>query len=201
MIGLSPPYSLIYADPPWSFSTYSARGKGRSADSHYDCLSLDEIKSLPCESLADTNCVLLLWTTDPFLEKAFEVIESWGFVYKTVGFYWVKSNDFMGTGYWTRANPEQCLLATRGHPHRLHSDVRKLVVSPRREHSQKPDEIYPAIERLCSGPYLELFARQHQPGWDSWGLESDSGIGLRRWSSSGPPRQQRSSVNPEDLGI
>jgi N6-adenosine-specific RNA methylase IME4 len=163
----------------------------------------------------------LLWTTDPFLRKSFEVIDSWGFEYKTVGFVWAKNTEYpgddvmktllkreiwweaqhffsIGTGYWTRANPEYCLLATRGHPKRLNSDVRELVISPRREHSRKPDEMYDYIERLCSGPYLELFARNSHPGWDHLGLEADSGPGQRRWKSNSGPLE-KSNLSPMEL--
>jgi N6-adenosine-specific RNA methylase IME4 len=190
------PYSVIYADPPWKFETYSEKGKGRSAEAWYDCMNLEDIKSFPVQKWCAEDCVLLLWTTDPFLRKSFEVIDSWGFEYKTVGFVWAKcayaqgalENPYnwpIGTGYWTRANPEYCLLATRGSPHRLNSDVRELVIAPRREHSRKPDEMYGLIERLCTGPYLELFARNRREGWDSIGLETDSGPNTtRRWSSA-----------------
>src|SRR6185437_3511929 len=119
-------YGVIYADPPWHFSTYSPVGMGRAADAWYDCMTLNEIKALPVENMAADDCVLLLWTTDPFLREAFNVIDSWGFIYKTVGFYWIKQPfSWFGTSYWTRANPEQCLLATRGRPHRLNADVPK----------------------------------------------------------------------------
>jgi N6-adenosine-specific RNA methylase IME4 len=193
---ISRKYRVIYADPPWTFATYSAKGKGRSAEAHYDCMTLDEVKRLPVAEWAAADSILLLWATDPLLDKAFEVIRAWGFTYKTVGFYWVKQNRsgvgfFTGLGFWTRANPEQCLLATRGHPKRRSADVPKLVVSPRREHSRKPDEIYDLIERLSEGPYLELFARSSRPGWDAWGTQ----VGLfdrgeaptRRWPSNGYP--------------
>jgi N6-adenosine-specific RNA methylase IME4 len=76
---------------------------------------------------------------------------------------------FTGLGYWTRANPEQCLLATRGKPSRQAKDVRRLVVEKRREHSRKPDCVRERIERLVAGPYLELFARETKRGWDRWG--------------------------------
>src|SRR4051794_14440481 len=117
-------YGVIYADPPWTFSTYSRKGKGRSAEAYYDCLSLDEIKAVPVNKWAAKDCVLLLWTTDPLMEQALDVTRAWGFKYKTVGFYWVKLkqsarreefNDesfSTGMGFWTRANPELCLLAT-----------------------------------------------------------------------------------------
>jgi N6-adenosine-specific RNA methylase IME4 len=196
-------YRVIYADPPWTFATYSAKGKGRSAEAHYDCLSLADIKRLPVGEWAARDCVLLLWATDPLLDKAFDVIRAWGFTYKTVGFYWAKlkksasprlfdqQSFFTGLGFWTRANPEQCLLATRGHPRRRTGGVKKLIVSPRREHSRKPDEAYERIEALCEGPYLELFARTERPGWDSWGLDTEAfaegRAPRRRWRSSSYP--------------
>jgi N6-adenosine-specific RNA methylase IME4 len=195
-------YRVIYADPPWRFATYSDKGKGRSAEAHYDCLSIDDIKTFPVAAWAAPDAALLLWATDPLLPRALEVVEAWGFTYKTVGFYWVKLNKgagarlssdwpllaerdfFTGLGFWTRANPEPCLLATRGHPKRSAGDVPKLLIAPRREHSRKPDEAYDRIERLLPGPYLELFARRSRPGWDRFGDQEelfDRGpVGTRR---------------------
>jgi N6-adenosine-specific RNA methylase IME4 len=138
-------YRLIYADPPWIFATFSEKGKGRSAEAHYGCMSLDEIAALPVAQWAAKDCLLLMWATDPLLPAALRVIEAWGFKYKTVGFYWAKLNKsaprlvlserdfFTGMGFWTRANVEQCLLATRGHPRRTGAGVRKLVIAPRRQ--------------------------------------------------------------------
>lgn len=167
---MSGPYRVIYADPPWTFATYSDKGKGRSPEQHYSCMSLPEIKALPIADLAHDDCCLFLWATDPILPRAFEVMEAWGFRYSTVGFYWVKltaaGKPAIGTGYWTRANPEQCLLGVRGHPKRLARDVPKVILSPRREHSRKPDEVRERIMRLVPGPYLELFARQRADGFD-----------------------------------
>ncbi len=196
-------YGVIYADPPWTFVTHSAKGKGRSAEAHYDCMSINDIAALPVANHATKDCVLFLWTTDPMLKVAISVAEAWGFEYKTIGFVWAKSANHpaaklgvdvqtpalwpIGTGFWTRANPEICLLATRGKPQRQSRAVRKLIVSPRREHSRKPDETYERIEALVAGPYLELFARNKRPGWDSWGLDVDSGIGSRRWASNSYP--------------
>jgi len=195
-------YRVIYADPPWRFATWSEKGKGRSPEAWYDCLDLEAICALPVEAWAAKDAVLLLWVTDPMLERAFRVIRAWGFTYRTVGFVWAKLHRgrsselvrpedwFMGLGYWTRANPELCLLAARGRPVRRAQDVPRLVVAPRREHSRKPDELYARIERLFEGPYLELFARSRRPGWDAWGLETDAfarGTPRRRWPSTRPP--------------
>jgi N6-adenosine-specific RNA methylase IME4 len=172
-----PRYGAIYADPPWSFRNWSAKGTGRNAVSHYDCMDFDSLAALPIKHLFAHACALFMWATDPLLPRAIDLIRAWGFEYKTVAFYWVKLNTaarhqvdfFTGMGYWTRANPEQCLLATRGKPVRKAKDVHRLVVEKRREHSRKPDCVRDRVEKLVSGPYLELFGRETKPGWDYWG--------------------------------
>tara|TARA_R100000030_G_scaffold43260_1_gene32623 strand:- start:204 stop:737 length:534 start_codon:yes stop_codon:yes gene_type:complete len=169
-------YGVIYADPPWSFKTYSEKGKDRSPEKHYPVLSIADIIRLPVDRIAKDNAVLLMWVVDPLLDQAFKVIDAWGFKYKTVGFTWAKSNKtkpgfFTGLGYWTRGNPEMCLLATKGKPKRLSKSVPQLVIDQRREHSKKPDIMYKHIENLLEGPYIELFARQKVSGWDAWGNE------------------------------
>tara|TARA_Y100000004_G_scaffold159235_1_gene185987 strand:- start:16 stop:558 length:543 start_codon:yes stop_codon:yes gene_type:complete len=171
-------YGVIYADPPWTFKTYSDKGKGRSPEQHYSVLSLADISRLPVSDISKPDAVLLMWVIDPLLDKAFEVINAWGFKYKTVAFTWAKTNKtkpgfFTGLGYWTRGNPEMCLLATKGKPKRLSKSVPQLVVEQRREHSRKPDIMYSHIENLLEGPYIELFARTQRPGWDAWGNQVD----------------------------
>lgn len=174
-------FGAIYADPPWYFRNFSAKGTGRAAVSHYDVLSLSNLKQIPVADYAAKDCALFLWAIDPMLPQALELMGAWGFQFKTVAFNWVKANKggmektvsedpfFTGLGYWTRANPELCLLGTRGKPRRLAKDVRRLVVSERREHSRKPDVVYSRIERLVAGPYLEMFAREQRTGWQSLG--------------------------------
>jgi N6-adenosine-specific RNA methylase IME4 len=127
--------------------------------------------------MAAKDCALFMWAVDPLLPDAFALMKAWGFEFKTVAFYWVKTNRkspgySTGLGYWTRANPETCLLGVRGKPKRLAKDVHRLIVAPRREHSRKPDEQYGRIERLVEGPYLECFARQTWPGWDVFGNQT-----------------------------
>jgi N6-adenosine-specific RNA methylase IME4 len=194
-------FRVIYADPPWTFKTYSPKGRGRCADAHYDVISLEGLKELRSEidRYAAKDCALFLWATDPLLPKAIDIIDAWAFNYKTVAFYWAKLNKkasrrtftvesfFTGLGYWTRANAEICLLATRGTPKRLSRSVKRLVIAPRREHSRKPDEIYDRIESLMEGPYLELFARSTRHGWRSLGNQTDlfdhGAVETRRWPS------------------
>ena len=169
-------YRVIYADPPWTFKTYSDKGKDRSPEKHYKVLSHTDIVRLPVNRIAEDNAVLLMWVIDPLLDKAFEVINAWGFKYKTVGFTWAKTNKtkpgfFTGLGYWTRGNPEMCLLATKGRPKRKSKSVNQLIISQRQRHSEKP-LIHKDIEDLVDGPYIELFARKKpRDGWDYWGNE------------------------------
>lgn len=178
-------YNIIYADPPWTFKTYSQKGKEhKSAELHYQCMSIEDIYNLPIENIADKDCVLFLWVIFPLLKEGLETIERWGFTYKTCAFNWVKKNKisdswFWGLGYWTRSNSEICLLATRGNPKRISKSVHQVSDARIREHSQKPDEIRNKIVDLCGDlPRIELFAREKVDGWDSWGNEIDSDLVL-----------------------
>ena len=170
-------YGAILADPPWDFKTYSAKGEGRSASRHYDIPSRKELWQMDVPAAHD--CVMFMWVTDPNLLDGLNLMTAWGFQYKTVAFTWVKNSKhnlekfMIGCGYWTRANPEMCLLGTRGKPKHLSRAVRQLLVAPRQEHSRKPDEVYERVEALVGGPYLEMFARRQWPGWDAVGNEVD----------------------------
>ena len=177
-------YGAILADPPWGFKVWSGPEKkvaSRGTVAPYNTMEMDDIAALPVADLAAEDCTLFMWIVWPTMPEAIRIIDSWGFTYKTCAFTWMKADPYrlfalqedvyMGLGYWTRANSEVCLLATRGNPKRRDNSVRQGIISPRREHSRKPDCVYERIERLVDGPYLELFARTTRPGWDSWGNE------------------------------
>ena len=171
-------YDVIYADPPWSFKTYSDKGKGRSAERHYPTMRKEGIQSLPIKRIAADNSVLLLWVTAPCLTEGIELIPTWGFTYKTVAFTWIKQNKksdgiFTGMGYYTRSNAEYCLLATRGKVlERKSHSVSSVVISHIERHSQKPTEVRKRIVELFGDiSKIELFARQQASGWDCWGNE------------------------------
>jgi N6-adenosine-specific RNA methylase IME4 len=187
-------YGAILADPPWRFEVWSGETAVKARDSkktftssnvHYETMSPDEIAALPISEIAADDSVLFMWISWPLLPQALGLIEAWGFTYKTCAFAWMKAHAgqidlfrddmdaSMGMGYWTRANSEVCLLATRGKPKRLNADVRQGIIAPRREHSRKPDGIHERIERLVAGPYLELFARQQRSNWTVWGNQTD----------------------------
>jgi len=98
-------YSIIYADPPWTFETYSEKGKEKkSAENHYPCLTLDVLKNLPIENISNEDCFLFLWVTSPMLRQGLETMDAWGYSYKTIAFNWFKKNKiadswFFGMGY------------------------------------------------------------------------------------------------------
>ena len=178
-------YEVIYADPPWKYKDKS-KSHGGGAESHYPCMSINEICELPIGELAEENSVLLMWTTFPQLQEAFKVIESWGFTYKTGAFTWVKTNKdgsiYMGMGRHSRANAEICLLATKGKGvPRNSASVKSAQLHERLRHSQKPQLFRDLILELYGDvPRVELFARQATPGWDVWGNEVESDITLGR---------------------
>ena len=167
-------YSIIYADPPWRYQQKNLSG---AAEHHYSTMSVEEICQLDVASVAADDCVLFLWATFPQLQEALRVIKAWDFKYKTVAFVWLKQNKsgkgwFFGLGFWTRGNAELCLLATRGKPRRQSNRVHQFIISPLRQHSQKPSEAREKIVELMGElPRLELFAREKADGWDTWGNE------------------------------
>jgi len=167
-------YQIIYADPPWSYRDKQSAGN-RGAGFKYPTQEKDWIDNLPVSEIADKNCILFLWVTMPKLNECWQLIEKWGFEYKTVGFTWVNKNKkapswFWGMGCWTRANAELCLIATRGKPKRIDAGVHSVIDTPIQAHSQKPHETRERIIKLVGNlPRIELFAREKTKGWDVWG--------------------------------
>lgn len=168
---------LVVADPPWLWSARSPKGEDRSPK--YDRMTIAEMKSLPIYDFMDRDGVLLMWVIDPMLDQCMDLAKHWGFTFKTVAFYWTKSKPsgalHMGGGYYTRANPEQCWLFTKGKGlSRIKADVRRWIHAPVGRHSEKPDEFFSRVERLFGVvPRAELFAREPRPGWLTLGNEID----------------------------
>ena len=148
-------------------------------------MQTEDIYGLDIGGIAARDCTLFLWVTFPCLVQGLEALRCWGFTYKTLGFCWVKrcrkqtDKWFWGLGFWTRANPEICLIATRGNPKRMSKAVHCIVDTPVERHSKKPDEVRRRIERLMGDvPRAELFAREVHPGWVCVGNEID-GMDIR----------------------
>jgi len=177
-------YNVIYADPPWSYGDkgFGKRPNGAVSGSfapeagRYQTLSMSDMCQLPVQSIADRNCVLLMWATSPLLPEALTLMSAWGFQFKTVGFVWSKvtstGKEIANLGQYTLGNVEIVLLGTRGSVPRQLRNIRQLVVAERTKHSAKPAEVRNRIEQLFGDvPRIELFARSTSPGWDVWGNE------------------------------
>mgnify|MGYP001217007620 CR=1 FL=1 len=189
-------YHIIYCDPPWSYNNRSNRQTkfGGGVHAHYPVMNVIDIKSLDVASICEDNCVLFMWATFPRLPQALEVMEAWGFEYKTLGFSWHKLNKngnlFHGVGTYAKSNCEVCLMGTKGKVGRCMSSAgqvipdpkEKLVVvsnyvssainAPKERHSKKPGEVRDRIVELFGDvSRIELFAREKTLGWDTWGNE------------------------------
>jgi N6-adenosine-specific RNA methylase IME4 len=165
-------FAVCYADPPWDIQQKGARG----AVKHYDLMTLERIKNMPVADLVDDNATLLLWVTNAALPAGLEVMKAWGFDYKTNA-AWDKY--YMGLGQFFRGSHELLLHGVRGKaPFKFHGQ-RSTLHFPRQQHSRKPQEMIPLIERVLDGPYLELFARERPNShrdWSVWGNEIESDI-------------------------
>jgi N6-adenosine-specific RNA methylase IME4 len=171
-------YGAILADPPWQFTNRT----GKMAPEHrrlnrYATLILREIQDLPVAEAAADHSHLYLWVPNALLREGLDVMEAWGFTYKT-NIIWHKVRkdggpDGRGVGFYFRNTTEMVLFGVRGtlrtlQPGRTQVNI---IKTRKREHSRKPDELYGLIEACSLGPYLELFARGQRSGWDQWGNE------------------------------
>lgn len=170
-------HNVVLADCAWQYDDPANAGN-RGAVHKYKLMSQKDLCALPVESIAADDCMLFSWTTWPKLKEGIEVIEAWGFRYRTCAFTWVKQNGngtfFMGMGRYTRSNSEIVLLGTRGKPKRVSGGVNSVICAPRGRHSAKPPETRDRIVKLCGDvPRVELFARETCPGWTSLGFDID----------------------------
>ena len=196
-------FGLIMADCPWHFKVRSEKtGAGKSAQAQYDCMDLEDIKAMPVSALAADDCILWLWATGPLLPQALEVMDAWGFEYKSWG-AWSKRNpetgkQAFGTGYILRCAGEPFLIGTRGKPKTARTE-RNVIEGARREHSRKPDEAFASAERLMPGVHrIELFSRQPRRNWTVWGNESEKfGDPVPMDPASEPPLSREDYVLPE----
>ena len=160
-------FDLIYADPPWRYDF--SKSKSRAIESHYQTMDLKDICNLKIPAKKDS--VLFLWATAPKIKEALKVMESWGFTYKT-NLVWIK--DKIGMGYHARGRHELLFIGTKGNG-KLPAATEKwesVIYAERKEHSKKPRILYDIIEGAYPDcKYLELFAREKHPGWETWGNE------------------------------
>lgn len=181
-------FKVILADPPWTFRVRSPKGTGRSASNHYSLMTIEDIIGLgpKVQAVADKDAVLFLWACNSQLPEALATMEAWGFDYVSL-LTWVKmtkdnSRPAIGLGYRFRGVTEQLMFGVRkgGRTYSPPPAQRKpgIIMSPRREHSKKPDEQWPYIE-CYPGPYLEMFSRERREGWTCLGNEIGEKLDIR----------------------
>jgi len=160
-------YEVILADPPWEYDF--CKDNSDSINNHYPTMTVEEIKNLEVPSADDA--VLFLWATAPKLKEALEVMEAWGFKYKTCA---VWDKEWIGMGYWFRGQHELLLVGVKGSfsPPQESCRFSSVIREKRQEHSKKPDKVYEMLEVMFpQSKRLELFARNKRPGWEVWGNE------------------------------
>jgi N6-adenosine-specific RNA methylase IME4 len=171
-------FQTVLADPPWRFQNRT----GKMAPEHrrlarYETMTLEEIEALPVAEAVSDAAHLYLWVPNALLAEGLAVMTKWGFTYKT-NLVWFKTRkdggpDGRGVGFYFRNVTELVLFGVRGSRRTLEPGRRQvnLFTERKREHSRKPEQLYEIVERCSPGPYLELFARHHRPGWHQWGDE------------------------------
>lgn len=171
-------FGTILADPPWLFQNHTGKvAPGHKRLYRYQTMTNEEIAEMPVSEVALPQSHLYLWVPNALILTGLEVMQAWGFTYKT-NLVWYKIRkdggpDRRGVGFYFRNVTEMVLFGVRGNLRTLAPGRRQenILISQKREHSRKPDELYPIIEACSPGPYLELFSRTQRDGWQTWGNE------------------------------
>lgn len=175
-------FSTIYADPPWRFQNRTGKVAPENKKlTRYETMDLEAIKAMPVAEIAASKSHLYLWVPNALLPEGLEVMKAWGFEYKG-NIVWEKVRkdgqpDGRGVGFYFRNVTEILLFGIKGDKNRTLAPARSqvnIIRSMKREHSRKPDEIIPIIERCSPGPFIELFARGDREGWAMWGNQADA---------------------------
>jgi site-specific DNA-methyltransferase (adenine-specific) len=174
-------YQVIYADPPW---TYGSAGNSiqNQCNKHYPTMTIDEMSKIPIKDVSDSNCALFLWVSNPQLPKALELINIWGFEFKTVFKVWRKTysngDPVCVPGWWSRSSVELLLVASKGSPLKqktTNNEPQEYVSQRTLLHSEKPDEIRDSVYNFLNVQNrLEVFGRKKVSDWDIWGLEMEN---------------------------
>lgn len=188
-------FGTVLADPPWLF----ANRTGKMAPEHkrlfrYRTMTNEEIMNMPVGELMLPQSHLYLWVPNALVALGLQVMEAWGFTYKTnIVWYKIRKDggpDRRGVGFYFRNVTELVLFGVKGGLRTRQAGRRmpNIIISPKREHSRKPDEIYQIVEECSPGPYLELFARHCRNGWTQWGDEADAEVPVISPGAASPPK-------------
>ena len=180
-------YDVIYADPPWDYGGKLQFDKSStsvdkidpdknifisSANFKYPTVKTKDLKKIPVNEIANEDCLLFMWVTNPHLAQGIELGKAWGFEYKTVAFVWDKM--IHNPGQYTMSYCELCLVFKKGRIPKPRGvrNIKQLLHAPRTKHSEKPMQVLENIEKMFpTQGKIELFARNKPQGWDVWGLD------------------------------
>lgn len=171
-------YAILYVDPPWDYAgrdQHNTKEGNKSVRHHYNTMTLQQLKQLNIPSITDDNALLFLWSSSPHLPQAIELMEHWGFEYKTIAFVWDKQR--VNVGYYTMSQCEICLVGKKGSipKPRGAKNIRQFFSEQRGKHSAKPTEFRQRITQMFpTQAKVELFAREKVDGWDVWGNEVET---------------------------
>lgn len=161
-------FDVIAIDPPWNYGT-AFDSAGRRVANPYPEMTQQQLKEL--EIPAKENCVMFLWTTHKFIWDAKELLDTWGFAYRSM-IVWDKEK--IGMGDLIRMQCEFCLIGIKGKPlFKDNHSVRDIIKEPRREHSRKPEAFYALVDDLCVGRKLDFFSREKREGWCCYGNDTE----------------------------
>jgi N6-adenosine-specific RNA methylase IME4 len=184
-------FGVASIDCPWHFETRSPpknKANDRSPQKHYPTADLAHLGTIPMRDILAKDAWVAVWMTGPLLALGIQVglAQAWGLQISGMGFDWLKlwNNTDMdqyrrtplleqdvavGGGYTTRKNLEYAVLMKCGNPPVLRRDIRSVIISPRREHSRKPEEFYRRMDVFAPGPRIDMFGGKPRPGWTHWG--------------------------------
>lgn len=148
------------------------------AATKYNSMTLEELCNLPILEIVSKDSALFLWVTCPMMREGLQVMDAWGYQYKTK-IYWRKIMS-LGMGFWFRGQVEECWLGIKGKVPAFRLQIPNFIQTKALRHSQKPEEMREIIELTALTPRIELFARQKSEGWDVWGDEVKNDIELGR---------------------
>lgn len=172
-------YQVIYADPPWAYDVDLSSGATRSPENSYPVMDLDELCKFgeKVKDISAENCILFMWITAPKLNWMNDVLEAWGFTYRT-NLIWDKVKPNLG--HYASARHEIIIIAGKGtcSPKCDGTTIQSIdsvqSIEKSSRHSEKPEEFRKIIETLYpDSKKIELFGRKKVEGWVVWGNDAN----------------------------
>ena len=167
-------YTVLYVDCPWRYDF--AETDNRKIENQYPTMDVAELCKFKVEfeggkkklvgDIAAKNSVIFFWATAPKLREALQVLDAWGFDYKTHAIW---DKEKIGMGYWFRGQHELLMVATKGNMPAPgeYARVASIIRAPRGKHSAKPESVYELIEKMYpKAARVEIFSRNEREGWD-----------------------------------